>query len=427
MPSIDDFLNHKTSDRGAYLNKWKEDGKVNTWMHTECLPIAVWRHGGIPRVVVQEDKDTGEQVTRVWIGKAICHETEDVLKKQFKFTQQGAREIPPEYCPICCLVDYVRRLVNAGRIDRWAPVFKFEGDDEKETVTLHAGPMFMTRKMYEDLDDDEKKAAKKAGVFVKDAWKEVCHAGMNYLFRVVDDSHPESGVQIAFEPQSLGESVKLVISDRRQSKGVEEGNPLLNPYCIQWQYRENEPDFKKKYHALAIEKQQLSPAIEALIYGPAPDISRDIKPFNIQEMRAFLEEHALIKLPWNDIFKVKTRAPKEEARADQESDPEETKPVLRQRPKPAVKAAPKRAPFPEDDDEHAVGCEKCEKAMWDDDVVCPHCDARYTADGKLLPDEPEPPKKPPMRKRGQKVEESDAAEPPIDTKSSGEDEDDLPF
>ena len=312
MVNIDGFLNHRSSDRGAYLTKWKATGKVNTWLHTGSLPMSVWRHGGIPRIVVKENKQTGDAVRHVWSGDHVCHEPEDVLKAQYRHDDDGKRTVPPQYCPICRLVEYCRHMCKSGRWDWLDKVFRFEADDPDETLTLFAGALWMTRRDFDDLEKDDVRKAKDAGLVIGgkgggEAWKQNAYAGLKYLFLVVDDQHPESGVQKSFETSSLGDAVKDVITDARESKGVEQGNPLIHPYCIQWLYNEREPDPKKKYHARVIENVELSPAIEQLITGPAPDVSRDIKPYNLAEMRAFLEECALVKFPWDQLFQVKTR------------------------------------------------------------------------------------------------------------------------
>ena len=202
---IDDFLSHRSSDRGAYLTKWKDDGKVNTWMHCERLPMAVWRHGGIPKVVVLEDKKTGESVRHVWSGEYVCHEDESVLKKQYKLNPDGSREVPPEYCPDCRLADYARRLVGSGRKSWMDPLFEWEADDPKENLTLTAGGIFMSRKAFDELelDEDDTKEMRKRGIVIKDMWKQNVFAKMSYLFCVVDDAHPESGVGSLASPRWL--------------------------------------------------------------------------------------------------------------------------------------------------------------------------------------------------------------------------------
>ena len=392
MAGIDEFLQHRAGgSRGAYLTKWKKDGKVNTWLHTERLPMAVWRHGGIPRVVVLDDRQTNESVRHIWSGDWVCAEDESVLREQYSLDDKGAREHPPEHCAICRMNDYIRRLVTAGRMPWTEPVFRFEGDVETETQTLFAGGMFMTRKFIEALDAEEIKAARKLGVDTRELWKQNCYAKCEYLFCVVDDAHPESGVQKAFNPSSLGDAVKNVISDMRESKGVEEGDPTQNPYCIQWQYREKETDPKKKYHALPVEKVKLTDGVKELIYGVAPDISKDIRPFNVIEMRAFLEEHALVKLPWKDIFDVKVRAVEEPKATPPRAKP---KPAAEEEPEPtpakgAKKRGTARAKFPEDDDPKAVACEaikddgeECGLAIWEDETMCPHCGAEYEQNDK---------------------------------------------
>lgn len=450
--AIDDFLNHRTGgSRGGYMKSWKKDGRVNTWMHTARLPMAVWKHTGFPRIVLLEDRQANEQVARVWSGDYVCHEREDVLRAQYDLTPKGEREDPPLYCPLCRLVDCVRRLVASGRLPWHKALFKFTGDVEKETLTLHAGGLFMTRKMVDDLDEEEVRDAKKQGLVVKEMWKESGYAKAEYLFCVVDDAHPEAGLQKTFERPSLGDAVKDVIAKERESEGAEDGDPTVNPYAIQWQYRKDEEP-KKMYAALRMRRLELTPAIEALITGPAPDIRSDIKPFNVVEMRAFLEQHALVKLPWDEIFKVEEREEEEESEPPSErrpaaptakraaskprrEEPEEleepepsrsvkAKPAKPEAPKgPKKRGAPKREPIPDDDDPKAVACEQCGKAMWDDAHECPHegCGAQYDAQFKLIADE-EPKKAPPRRRAAPPPEPSRPAPGP------GEEVvDDLPF
>jgi hypothetical protein len=417
---IDDFLQHRTSERGAYLSKWKEDGKVNTWMHTERLPMAVWRHGGIPKVVVLEDKKTGESVRHVWSGDWVCHEDESVLKNQYKL-EDGVRKFPALYCPICRLIDYLRKLEQSGRKNWKEPVFRWEADDEDENLQLTLGGMFMSRKHFEDMDisEDEARAMKKAGIAIRDIWKQNIYPKASYLFCVVDDQHPESGVQKAFNTSSLGDAVKDVIADRREALGAEEGDPTLHPYCIQWQYREKEKNPKDKYHALAMDKIKLTPAVRSLITGPPPDISRDVRPFNLVEMRAFLEEAALMKLPWDDIFDVKKRVVQEveeeprptrkpKPRDDEEPEPRPSRSVAGGAPGKKEKGN-KRPPFPGEDDDNAVACEgplengeECGQPIWSDETLCPHCGAEYDQDGKLVPKE---------KPKGKLRKRSEAAEP----------------
>ena len=462
--SVDDFLGHRSTERsGGFLSGWKKDGKVDTWM--AALPVAFWRHGGIPRVVVVEDKQTKENVTRVWSGNWGCHEDESVLKKMYRRNKEtGELEMPRHYCPLDRLIETMYQLVKAERVDWLKPIFKFEGDEPKETVILHAGGIYMGRKAYEDLEPDEIKRARDAGVSLKDmAWKENCNAKMEYICRVVDNAHPETGVQIATVTSSLGDKIKDVIIDQREDRGVEEGDPFKNPYCIQWEYREREQDPKKMYHARPKLQVPLTPAIAKLLQAPPPDVAKMVQPFNVQEMRAFLEGHALVKLPWDDIFNVSKRAPAvpKSPESIQDVAPPKprkspTEPVLEdlETPKPSKAVQTKdvamrgRPPIPSEDDPRAVNCEACGtddnlKPMWEDDTTCPHCGAKYTADGKLLPKVEEAPKK--MRKRGEsaaaaptaKVEMEDFSVPVAAKKAppksrepgddSEEDEDPLPF
>jgi hypothetical protein len=415
--SVDDFLNH--GSRTRKLNKWKEKGLVDTWNHTQCLPIARWKHGNIPQMVVLEDKQTKEDMTRVWGGNWVCHEDERFLaqREQYKRYRDGVCETEPHYCPICRLADVVFEIVQAGRLDWLEPVFRFEGDVAQETKVLHAGGMWMNRKAHEDLDPKQIKRLRDLKLNSRDmCWQEPILAKCDYVCRVVDNDHPEAGVQIAEIAMSLGDSIKDVIREAMEQRGDDDspdyGNPFKLPYAIRWKY-DKDADINKMYKAVPMPKLALTPAISSAIYGEPPDITKMVQPFSVLEMRTFLEAHALIELPWDRIFDVKKR-PQEEPlftkpkAVQQKAAPAKPKPKAEPEEEPRPSRAVKqktRAPFPSDDDDKAVACEVCEKAMWEDDTTCPHCDARYTASGKLIPKVEEPPLAPRrMRKRGEPAE-----------------------
>ncbi len=423
MNSVDDFLGHKTSTRGgSFFGNWKENGKVDVWMHTKCLPIALWQHG-IPRLVVHEkDKDGTplDKPERVFYGgKANCPEDEDFLKGQYKRDDEGNREDGKEahHCGVCRFADWVFKEVAAGRLDWTKPLFRFEATDPSKTLVIHTGGFC---NMYSgDLDDAQLASLKKAAISPKKAWNENALAKCSYLFRIVDNAHPEKGVQIATETSLLGDKVKDVLADARESLRDEKGNPFLHPFAIQWEYRETESQINKKYHARRIEKHKLTPIIQKLITGPAPDVSNVIAPMDQKTMRAFLERACVLKgVPWDAIFDVK---PVEEG-ADDVPDGDNSD---------AEAAADDPAHGNEQDasdgdgaEEEEVACDACGKAAPISATECPHCGEKFDVEEAEAAPPPPPPKQ--IKKRSEMKKAPPA--PQASGKPKGQQsDDDIPF
>lgn len=311
--TVDAFLQHRTTERsGAFLKDWKKNTppKIDTWMSCRRMPIALWQHP-FPKVVVRDV--SGESKTEIWGGQYNCWETEDILKTQYHRNDDGSRRKFPKRCPQCRLVESVRDMIEEGQLDWLAKIFTFEGDDDKRVI--HAGGicgMFNDR----DLEDEKKEQMKKAGIRLtvprggsgQAAWMENGYAKCSYLFLVVDNNNVAGGLQKTIVPSLLGDKVKEVVNDTISSLGDEEGNPWMHPYAIQWEHRPSETEFQKKYKARRMEKLPLTDEIAQLIRGEVPDLSMDLAPFNMATMRAFLEKHALIDLPWDFIFDVEKPA-----------------------------------------------------------------------------------------------------------------------
>lgn len=398
---FNDFLSYEGRGprSGSFLKKWKkEPGHFDAWMHVKRPPRPVWRHQ-FPKIIVKDE------VKHVYGVSWNCHESDAVLKKQFKFNKQTQmREFPPEKCPICRLIDTIRMMVNADKLSWVDEVFKFEGDVSDEDIVLHAAGLY---NMFgsKNLTSEEKKQMAKHGIYAKNAWKENAQAKLQYAMCVVNNDKPEDGMQIAIENGLLGDKIKGVIRDTQLDLGVDEGNPGLNPYAIRWIYREKEQEFSKKYHATKMSKLPLSEEIEDLIrQDPPPDISGVIAPFKAGKERAFFEAHALVDLPWDDIFEGHEATDSDEESEDSDEAPESSKrtPEVPAK-KPDVKKAEEKAPkkekeepasktrskVPSEDDPRAVACDECNKPMWVDDTVCPHCDHDYAP----APKKEEPPPK----------------------------------
>jgi len=346
---MDEFLAHSSRDKGDRLGNWKDDKKLDTFLHRKHGPVALWRHN-VPVVALQEDED-GETKRNVWGRDMVCYEDEAVLKSQYKRDDRTGRRIkPPKHCGICRLIDWVEMQIWEGGVDWKDPLFRFVADDSDYTRVVHMGGIC---NMYKrDLSKEDRNELKEAGINVAEGWKESMYAKLSYLLVVVKAEAPEEGVQVGVETGALGDAIKAVIGDEIEGKG-DKGNPFLHPYCIRWKYDAEEKNFGKKYRANRIDTVPCTPEIMALISGDRVDISSFTRLYDQDEVRAQFEAACIAKqaIPWDEIFAV-------------EPLPEE---------KPRV-AAKKAATPPEDEE---VECDKCGLAMPVKAPVCQNCGQRY--------------------------------------------------
>lgn len=314
---LDEFIGYQTNSSGGggkFLTKWKkrQPAEVRVWLHTRTGFVTLWQHG-IPQLRTFEDRETGETVRKIWGGNFVCLENEAaVLQHQNKRTH-GVRDVPPQICPLCKLLEHVRCMITERKIGKTTPLFKFEvpllqgedpddrADDQLRIIT--AGGFTDTFKG--DLSPQEKIEIRKAGVSLKDAWRENARAKCNFVFRVVDHDNPDDGVQILVETSLVGEKMQQVIRDQLKRLGKVEGNPLLHPYAFQIEHKPKETQFQNKYHVLDLSPKAypMTDEIRALIVdSDPPDITRMREPGDVRQLRQQLEQYCLVPMPWDDLF-----------------------------------------------------------------------------------------------------------------------------
>lgn len=407
--AIDGFLNHSgTSGGGKFLKGWKKDGKLYAWLHTEQLPIGLWRHN-FPALHVKENKDTRRVERRIYGQSDNCWEPEDVLKSQnFRDRDTRQREKMPLYCPQCRLIEHVWQRVNVVRDLHWlSPILRFEGaDNPKENCIIHAAGIYngFSSDQAKKFTDSQKDELPKAGISLSVAWKENNKASLSYVFTLVNHEKPADGVQITIEKSSLGDAVKGVINDRIEGVGVEAGNPQITPYCIEFVYDERKP-MNEMYHARYIEKFKLTSEIERMIRSEPPNLDGVTKPFDIPLFRAQLEKHLIpeanLDLDW--IFDVETDAGEEDDEAPPDSgripevgdDGEDdgdtdfphganVEPKVEVAPAPPPPTTTRRAKTPTKPtippEELGDPCEVCNAPMRKTDLKCEGCGTEYDAE-----------------------------------------------
>lgn len=379
---LDEFLGHSAGSvtRGNFLKKWRKGDppKILVWLHLSIgLGFARWSHNW-PRIVVREDRDTGEPRREVWGGQWVCHENELVLRKQRFRDDDDEREVPPVTCPMCLAIEAVRRMVREGELDWTTPIFKFKGSDSEHDTVIHAGGIYNAFGRR-DLSVEEKGELRKAGIRPSEAWRENATARCQYTFAIVDNDHPEDGVQITDEAEALGNAMKSVLRDKLEEVGIEKGNPLRNPYPFLWEYREAE-SFEKKYRVVPKTMIECTDEIRELISAPPPDLSSHLAPGNIATLRTDMEQACLIdNFPFDEVFGPAEKAAGEAKKAagdddgaddDADFDPEKLE--------------------GDDDAEGEEGaeelyvCDVCDfDEMKESDTQCPKCGACYDEEGEV--------------------------------------------
>ena len=441
MPAMtmDQFLKHSSrgsGSRGTFLKDWKETPgrSITVWLHMKVGIMALWRHPWTR--VVPREKD-GVKSREVWMDRLLCFESEEVLKNQhFRDRTTGVRDLPPQVCPHCKMIEHVRQQVVLGRMKLTDPLFKFEGTDPSKTKIFHAGGIW--KGFGQKSLTAEDKAAMAAvppqfggPIFSRDAFKQDSTAKLEYAFCIVDNDDAEKGVQIAVESSMLGQEVQTMIAqaikqeDDGTGRGVGErlGNPLVTPYAIRFEHtKADEKNPFGAYQAIRMPKIRIRPAIDKLIRetDPPEGFAKLAEPFNLRTHKALLERHCLVKgMPWDEFFgpaleleaKGKLNAPPAEQSQEPEPREERTPDVDTKAETPADDG------LFECDNKETTGCKGVMKGT---DPACPECGKRYDVVAA-----PEPPK-PALPKRSQ----AQAAPPkaPTTPESSGDnDGDDVPF
>lgn len=307
--TVDQFLTHQPGIErrgGKYMRSWKKNGNypgggaIAVWHSTVQLPVSVWMHQ-FPRLVVNEDKQTRAVTKNYYMSDFVCWEDEETLRRMYQRDASGLREFPPQRCPICLLLEMLYQAIADKDISSFDEVFRFEGaTDPTKNIVLHAGGMLNLWRPEKMTDPDKQEMAAR-GLYFSSAWKENCQAKNNYVFTLVQQDDQGAGLQIDTEPGILGDKVRSMINDDIASRG-QVGNPFTHPYCIEFVYDNTKTDFKEKYRARRIERHLLTESLKQLIYGEAPNLSHVTGAFNGQSMRAVMEKHRMLDVPWDDLF-----------------------------------------------------------------------------------------------------------------------------
>lgn len=416
----DAFLNHSSGGGGgAFLKSWRDDGAIDVWSHPLALPGVRWAHSFWELKKFKKKAKGGEtEEEELFSYRWICHEREAILKRQKyrddtigraedKNSQNpiarcggiignGHREYPPEDCPICLFIEYVRDAVRDGRIHWTAPLFEWKLSDGTDSEVISVGGFCgLYGRATNDYSEEQLKQLRQAGVERDEAFMENATARCDYLLRVIDAGNPTEGCVIAQVADTLGRRVQKAFKDRiEQTKGA--FNPQKTPLCMRWKYDEKE-SFEKKYDLVMLpEVQPSADVLEALEANP-PSISDLLAPGNATTLRAQMEAHCVVEgVPWDKFFgAAQTTQATDAAKGpgnepwDKKPEPAPTSPAPTRTAQPApTPTAPATTPEPASNEEFV--CDVCSGPN-SDPAKCRHCGSEYDPEtGSLTYDATKP-------------------------------------
>lgn len=389
--SIDGFLGSKIGGgRGAgFLSGWREQGKVQLWLHPKAPIVNRWAHQFYRIETVEDDK--GNKSTKIQFFRFNCLEKGVVLERQRFRDKRGQRELPPAVCPYCKFNEKLYLAIEDGSINWLDPVFKFESEEDE--FVMYAGGLTGAFKS-KDLDADDKKALKKAGVRIDEAYKQDGHASQQFIFCVIPHENPEQCV-IARETKALGKKMQKAINDQIDSDGPIKGNPCRSPYAFEWRYFEEEK-FDDKYDVVAKRSLEMTPEVKAAMEEEPPNIAEIIALGDPATLRGLMEKYCQLEdVDWGGIFEAAEALQEKQnvaeakkpfvADDDDDAPPKPPKKVTPPTVASAKKDAKEKAqaqPAEASSDEEVFGCDVCDADMKASDTVCSSCKTVYkTAKG----------------------------------------------
>jgi hypothetical protein len=325
LESYDAFLGHSSGGGGgAFLKSWREDGTIDVWLHPQAPPGVRWAHSFWElKKIKKKAKNEETEIEELRSYRWICHEREAILRRQrFRdddigrradersdspirrcggIVGNGRREYPPEVCPMCLLIEWLRDQVRDERVSWTQTLFSWKCADGEEEIVSLGGFCGLFGRATNDYTKEQLDQLRRAHVERDESYLEAAGARCDYLLRVVDDGNPGEGCVIAPVADALGRKVQKAIKDRiEMSKGA--FKPSETPFCMRWKY-DDKKSFEDKYDVVPmIEAKPSDEVLDALEADP-PSITELLALGNVATLRAQMEKHcALQGVPWDKFF-----------------------------------------------------------------------------------------------------------------------------
>lgn len=366
---VDAFIKNRTragfEDNRLGVKQLKDEGELTIWLHTKAAIEVVWKHPWRVRKEV-EDKKTGRKEWKVFYSPIVSHERpvevggelQDAVMLHQRRRKKGERVYPPSD-PFGRLCEAIFQEVRAGRLPFTEPLVEFKADRRDECVLYRAAD-FYGGFDERDLSEEEAEAARAAGVYLKDAWKQSLLASAFYVFCGVNDADPSGGQKVITLPDSVGRRIQKAVEGAIKDFGPVKGDPTKTPYPIKLIYDEDAKAAADKYAARALCGREPTAEVREMIVDEEPaDTADEVAPYDPDELRAQIEAHTVatkVLLPLLDACfpPSKGRAKSEPSKAD----------------KAPAKSEPEFSCDHCDEDEEA-------RTLAATDEACPKCGALY--------------------------------------------------
>lgn len=372
LPNYDAFLGHSSGGGGgAFLKSWRDDGSIDVWLHPQAPPGVRWAHSfwelkKIKKKAKNEEVETEELRSYRW----ICHEREAILRRQrFRdddigrradpnsqdpkrvcggIVGNGRREYPPEVCPMCLLIEWLRDQVRDERLSWTSTLFSWKCSDGEEEIVSLGGFCGLFGRATNDYTKDQLDQLRRAHVERDESYLEAAGARCDYLLRVIDDGNPSEGCVIAPVADALGRKVQKAIKDRiEMSKGA--FRPSETPFCMRWKF-DDAKSFEDKYDVVPMIEAKPSDEVLEAIEADPPSLSDLLAPGNPATLRAQMEKHCAIQgVPWDKFFGAAEAAEQAEGEKGPGNEPwdEEKRASVQQAAAPTAPAQPPAQPRPD--------------------------------------------------------------------------------
>lgn len=383
---LDSALANRGNKPSIFIEPWRKKGSVTVWLHPKTKFARVARHKWFR--IVQFTKRNGEEVSFIRFEMFNSHEPADFASFSKERGDDLKRIHRAKLCPMSKMIEWVDDAVIDGRLSPDAVVFRFDDGDPEHLVELHAAGLTGLIGL-ENAPEKWKKICKRSKVLQKDPWNENMNLKMSHVFQVVQDNDPTE-VKWAVEPPDLFFQLKDAIAKEKKRNGDDDGDPMKNPYALLWEFDEAQArkNYGKGNSVIPQPKRKMTSKIRRLLEGPKRNDQQDvIGPGNLLELRASMENAAVIDMPFDEFFKeakkaglMEGSAPKPQSakptrkRDDEEGEPESD-------PKPKTSSKPKSDPAKgKKDEEPESTCDICGEAVGEDDVECKSCDTTFDPD-----------------------------------------------
>jgi hypothetical protein len=391
----------KGGKSSIYIDPWRKKGKAYIWLHTQVKFKNFLRHKWFK--IVQFTKKNGEEVSFIRFENWNCHESHDFGRlSRDRNDSTLRRDHHAHICPMDKMIEWVEEEMISGRIAPSDVIFRFDDGDPEHLVELHAAGLTGMIGL-ENCPERWHKQCKQAKVLQKKhkPWNENLNPKSVTCFQVVDDANPTE-LKFAVEPPDLVFKLNDAIKAEKKRSGDDDGDPKVKPYALLWEFDES-VEYGKGNSVTPQPKRQLTNKIRKLITGPKRKDQQDvIAPGNCLELRASMENAAVIDMPFDEFFKpakqaglMKASSQQKPAQAEQkgkqsakddDGDPQsDPKPTTSQKAKPAAATGKsnKEADEPEAKkpaSDAASTCDFCDEEIGDDDFECGSCGTSFDQD-----------------------------------------------